>query len=158
MGAWIVVLIVLSLMGSVFWIMPSTRDKQRMKLRQRAMHNGLKVRVPDRVLKERLIRYEELILGTVIYECLNFSRKAVKFSGGLYVLKGDDESWGFIDGSVPLGVNKEVVLESAGSLPESCRLLVLSSNSALVFWDERGEEKDVDLIQTALGQINVSIS
>ena len=158
MGSWIVVLVALSLMGSVFWVMPSTRDRLRMRLRQRAMAMGLKVRLPDQSLKERLIRYEDLILGSMMYECLNFSHQAVKFSGGLYVLKGQDDSWAFVEESIPFGIDKDMVLSAAQSLPMSCRLLVLTSNSAFVFWDERGDEKDVDMIQSELERVNMCLS
>lgn len=158
MGSWIVVLVALSLMGSVFWVMPSTRDRLRMRLRQRAMAVGLKVRMPDQSLKERLIRYEDLILGSMMYECLNFSHQAVKFSGGLYVLKGQDDSWAFVEESIPLGIDKDMVLSAVESLPNSCGLLALTSNSAFVFWDERGDEKDVDVIQSVLDKVNMSMS
>lgn len=156
MGSWIAILIVLSLIGSVFWVMPSTRDRERMKVRQVAMSKGLKVRMPDKALKERLIRYEDLILGTYIYECLNFSSQSLKFSGGLYVVKSED-GWAFIDNSLPLGVNENKVLSLASSLPQSCGLLMLSSNGALVFWDERGGEKEVAAISQVLNDINVSM-
>lgn len=129
-----------------------------MRLRQRAMSVGLKVRMPDQTLKERLIRYEDLVLGSMIYECLNFSHQAVKFSGGLYVLRGLDDSWAFVEESIPLGIDKDRVLSAAQLLPMSCRLLVLMSNSAFVFWDERGDEKDVDMIQSGLEKISMSMS
>ncbi len=158
MGSWIVVLVVLSLMGSVFWVMPSTRDRLRMRLRQRAMSEGLKVRMPDQSLKERLIRYEDLVLGSMIYECLNFSHQAVQFSGGIYVLKGKDGSWVFVEESIPLGIDKKGVLNAAQSFPNSCGLFVLTSSSALVFWNEQGEEKDVDTIKSVLEKLNVSMS
>ena len=158
MGSWIVVLVVLSLMGSVFWVMPSTRDRLRMRLRQRAMSEGLKVRMPDQKLKERLVRYEDLVLGSMIYECLNFSHQVVKFSGGLYVLKDDEGIWAFVEESIPLGVDKDLVLSAAKSFPETCRLFVVTSNSTMVFWNEQGEEKDVDMIKEVLEKINVSMS
>ena len=158
MGSWIVILIVLSFMGSVFWIMPSTRDREKMKVRQLAMSKGLKVRMPNKTLKERLIRYEDFILGSFIYECLNFSSQVAKFSGGLNVVKSQEGSWAFVDDSLPLGIDEKAVLQAAALLPESCRLLTLSSNGALVFWNERGNERDVENICEALNKINLSMS
>ncbi|UZE97731.1 hypothetical protein [Alkalimarinus alittae] len=157
MGSWIVILIVLSLMGSVFWVMPSTRDRERMKVRQWAMGKGLKVRMPNKTLKERLVRYEDFILGAYIYECLNFSSQTVKFSGGLYVIKDKEGVWSFVEASLPQGIDKAAVLQAANSLPSACHLLMLSSSGALVFWDERGEEKDVNDIYVALNAINESM-
>lgn len=158
MGSWIVVLVVLSLMGSVFWVMPSTRDRLKMRLRQRAMSLGVKVRMPDQALKERLIRYEDLVLGSMIYECLNFSHQAVSFSGSLYILREGGGAWAFTDSSIPTGIDKSRVLNAANSLPESCRLMVLTANSVFVFWNERGVEEDVDTIHSVLEQVNSSAS
>ena len=158
MGAWIVVIIVLSLMGSVFWIMPSTRDRQRMHLRKMATQKGLKDRMPDKALKERLIRYEDEILGSTIYENLNFSHQKVSFSGALLIVKAQGSEWRFIDEQVPMGVKSEVVLEAVGHLPNNCEVVMLTSGSSLVFWREVGEERDVDSIQSALDKINKSMS
>ncbi len=129
-----------------------------MRLRQRAMSLGLKVRMPDQALKERLIRYEDFILGSMLYECLNFSHQTVQFSGGLYVVKGQDSTWAFVEQSLPSGIDKGKVISAANELPEACRLLMLTTNGALVFWDEKGEERDVERIKSALESVNASIS
>lgn len=157
MASWIVVLVVLALMGSVFWIVPSARDRQRMRLRQMAMREGLKVRVPDKALKERLVRHEDVVLGTMLYESLSFSQRKTAFQGALYLLKEQDGSWAFTDQSVPAGVDREAVFQAMQALPASCGLAMLTAGSASVFWDEKGEVEDVEQIKKALDQVNLSM-
>ncbi|WP_250658486.1 hypothetical protein [Alkalimarinus coralli] len=154
MASWIVVLVVLALMGSVFWIVPSARDRQRMRLRQLAMREGLKVRVPDKALKERLVRYEDIVLGTMLYESLSFSKRRTAFQGALYILKEEGGSWVFTDQSVPAGVDREAVFQAMQVLPASCGLAMLTTGSASVFWNEAGEPEDVEKIKLALDRVN----
>ncbi len=157
MSGWIVILIVLSLMGSVFWIMPSTRDRQRMVLRQEAMRNGLKVRFPDKGLKDRLIRYEDAILGSVMYECYIRSRRKPLIVGNLVLVRDEHSgAWAFRESSLPLGVQgvAEDILGALNELPKSITLALLTSNGVSVFWDERGEEKDVGILLSVMELVN----
>ena len=157
MGTWIVIFIVLALMGSFFWIMPSPRDKKRMELRQKAMRLGLKIRFPDRGLKDRLIRFEDNVLGTVMYELYVIARKKPDLSGAFFIIKDEGEaSWRFIEASLPMNlqaVSGRLLLALEG-LPVSLNLAMLSSNGVSIFWDERGVEEDVEQLFAVMEEIN----
>jgi len=156
-GTWIVIFIVLALMGSFFWIMPSPRDKKRMELRQKAMRLGLKIRFPDRGLKDRLIRFEDNVLGTVMYELYVIARKKPDLSGAFFIIKDEGEaSWRFIEASLPMNlqaVSGRLLLALEG-LPVSLNLAMLSSNGVSIFWDERGVEEDVEQLFAVMEEIN----
>jgi len=156
-SVWIVVFIVLALMGSFFWIMPSPRDKKRMVLRQKAMRLGLKVRFPDKGLKERLIRFEDKVLGTMLYELFIVGRKKPALLGAFFITRDEEGGiWRFIEASLP--VNLQAVsgrmLQALEKLPVNLNLVMLSSNGFSVFWEERGSEEDVDRLFGVMEEIN----
>lgn len=160
MGSWIVILIVFALMGSFFWIMPSRRDRVRMELRQKAMRLGLKIRFPDKGLKERLIRYEDFILGSAMYELFIVGNKKPLLSGGFIIIKDEGgASWRFLDVSLPLNLQgiSGRVLQDLEKLPASLSLVMLSSNGVSMFWDERGDESDVECMFDVMGEVNASM-
>jgi len=137
--------------------MPSPRDKKRMELRQKAMRLGLKIRFPDRGLKDRLIRFEDNILGTVMYELYVIARKKPDLSGAFFIIKDEGEaSWRFIEASLPMNlqaVSGRLLLALEG-LPVSLNLAMLSSNGVSIFWDERGVEEDVEQLFAVMEEIN----
>lgn len=159
MGVWIVVFIALALMGSFFWILPSPRDRKRMELRQKAMRLGLKVRFPDKGLKERLVRFEDQILGAVMYELFIVTRKKPALTGSFFIIK-DEEGWRFIERSLPLNLQNisESILGELKLLPDNFDLIMLSSNGTSVFWDERGEDEYVDQLYGVMTGLNTILS
>jgi len=128
-----------------------------MELRQKAMRLGLKIRFPDRGLKDRLIRFEDNILGTVMYELYVIARKKPDLSGAFFIIKDEGEaSWRFIEASLPMNlqaVSGRLLLALEG-LPVSLNLAMLSSNGVSIFWDERGVEEDVEQLFAVMEEIN----
>jgi hypothetical protein len=159
-GAWIVIFIAFALMGSFFWIMPSKRDRVRMELRQKAMRLGLKIRFPDKGLKERLIRYEDFILGSAMYELFIVAKKKPLLSGGFFIIKDEGGvSWRFLEVSLPLnlqGISAQL-LKVLEKLPVGLNLVMLSSNGVSMFWDERGDESDVECMFEVMEETNASM-
>jgi len=156
-STWIVIFIVLALMGSFFWIMPSPRDKKRMVLRQKAMHLGLKIRFPDKGLKDRLIRFEDEVLGAVMYELFIVARIKPDISGAFFIIRDDNAiGWRFIEVSLTEGLQSvsDRILRKLEKLPENFSLAMLSSNGVSVFWDERGEVECVDQLFTVMDEVN----
>lgn len=161
MGDWIVVLIVLALAGSVFWIMPSQQDRKKMGLRQVAMRSGLKVRFPDKGLKERLVRYEDILLGTAMYERILPARQKSMVTGALFIVREDAErEWVFLEKNLQLALQavSEQVVQALMKLPKNIGLVMLSPNGISVFWSERGEERDVELMLDIMDEVNLLTS
>ncbi|MFT6906971.1 MAG: hypothetical protein ACJAS1_003644 [Oleiphilaceae bacterium] len=68
MGLWVAILISLAVFGSILWIKPSPRDRLLIECRKIALSKGLKVRLLDAKLAERLFPWIENYRQFVFYE------------------------------------------------------------------------------------------
>jgi hypothetical protein len=145
----IILLVAAMVVGPVFWIMPSPRQKRQVKLRQRAMSLGLQVKISDLPQTHRSqVRRESPIQG-VLYRRL-WDTKVEKLPELQLCLKTDaGYEW---TGSSDTLVRSlfESVLSSA-----DMKLLALEYSPAGVagYWHEKGSEEAVDSIFATLDQL-----
>jgi hypothetical protein len=147
--SYLIILLVLSLMlAPVFWMMPSPKQRRQIHLRQHAMSSGLQVRVCDLPQSHRaMVRQEDPVHG-VIYR-LPWTDPAKGFDQQCRLLR---------DQEAELGSHLQQLLsKSLLALPE--RVMAIECNPAglAVYWQERGDAAQVDLIVQSLTALRQSL-
>ncbi len=128
-----------------------------MEFRQKAMRAGIKVRLPDKGLKDRLIRFEDQVLGAAMYELFIIARNKPELTGAFFVIKVEGEGeWRFNEVSLPIGLQEisSRIIQELVVLPDNFNLVMLSSNGTSIFWDERGEDEYVDQLLGVMTEVN----
>ncbi len=68
MGLVVAILLTLALLGSVLWVMPTPREKRLTQLRNQALRAGLRVRLLDQKMANKLFPWLPDHRGYVLYE------------------------------------------------------------------------------------------
>lgn len=150
----IVVFITLSLLGSVMWIMPSKRDKDKMSLRMAARKYQLtvqlmQVNIPDKWDKTT----------TSIASCayrLNRIKELKTLKGTIRMLPNEvwkhesvcDGWWSNVE--MPLSDEAIAHLKMIGG---SVDCIEISSNAVTCFWREQGDESSVKALSELLNEL-----
>ncbi len=148
MGIWIAVLLTLAMLGSVLWVMPSPREKRLTEMRKLAMSRGLKVRLLDKNLANKLFPWVTDPRGFVLYE--KYSRGGDKtVSNQVNVIRLNNEDCHELDRDK----KHEAYLEVHGLLskaPASSEAIAFYSGCVAWLWREQGDVSSVEALADVL--------
>ena len=149
MGIWIAVVITLLVLGSVLWIMPSTRDKMLMEVRQQALMQGLKVRLLDQQSASALFPWLDDFRGYVLYEkYFAADRKQLKFQPFVIRLSAHQPESEFeLEDPLKQTLDRTGLVEK---LPASVEALAFYPRGVALLWRESGEAGAVERIGNCL--------
>ncbi|MFP8965470.1 hypothetical protein ACKC9G_02660 [Pokkaliibacter sp. CJK22405] len=145
MGLAISVLVIVLLMGSIFWVMPSAAQKRVMNLRQNALSMGLRpsvqritrIREPgeSEVLPQSLLLYSKLRQQTCQRMTWQLERRE-----GFDPVTGVN-GWFWKDKPAELAEKDETHLrEILSQVPASVDLVLVSSMGVSLHWNEKNPE------------------
>jgi hypothetical protein len=156
MGFWVAILITLAVFGSVLWVMPSPREKALTEMRQRAMSLGLKVRLVDQALAQKLFPWLEDYRGYVLYEKYIPIGKKIRSNKIQVIRLSPDANAHEIDIQNPV----KLTLQEAGlleDLPESSEAITLFSGGFSFLWKEKGGLEGVERVEKCLNECILSL-
>tara|TARA_R110002167_G_scaffold6193_4_gene28181 strand:- start:1862 stop:2362 length:501 start_codon:yes stop_codon:yes gene_type:complete len=161
MNWFVIVLILLAIIGSMMWMMPSPRQRLQALLRQSAMRSGFQVQI-TRILLPRA-------LGEATADardCVAYRLPRVRPSGHSrqipwqvfklvsHANQGLAEGWSWAKGEGELDPEAlEIVAELLRDLPGDVYGLESTPVSASVYWEERGTPETVALIHQLLTRL-----
>ncbi|MCZ2720446.1 hypothetical protein O1D97_01985 [Marinomonas sp. 15G1-11] len=154
----IVVFITLSLMGSVLWIMPSKRDKEKMSLRMEARQYQLTVQLMKVEIPDKWDKTTESI-DSCAYRLNRIKEKKAIINTIRLLPK---EVWKYdsvCDGwwsSQPLHLSVTAI-ESLQLIGKNIDSIEITSNSISCFWNEQGNKKDVLTLSSLLNELKETI-
>ena len=154
MGGWIAVVVILMLIGTVSWAMPSPRDRLLAAMRTQALRLGIRVRLVDKTLAEALFPWLEYFHDYVLYEKdlllenKNTSRDIKVFK--LPLVEETDATKDSCNDSIDL----LRVMGGCGSFTRLISAVVVSSRSLSFLWKEQGSIEDVIQLDRCLEQLN----
>ncbi|MDX9873458.1 MAG: hypothetical protein RBS88_00995 [Spongiibacteraceae bacterium] len=140
--AWIVIVLgALLVIGPIFWIMPSARDRRLAELRSTAAKLGLEladVELPQ--TRRQRVRLEETQRG-MLYRAPLLQKPAVPVPLVRWVREAPDAPW-VREGEPPLewSARLDAVLEQ---LPRSVCAFELGARGPAIYWREQGNEETV---------------
>ncbi len=150
MGFAIAILLTLAMVGSVLWVMPSPREKALTKMRQDAMKAGLKVRLLDERMRNKLFPWINDVRGYVLYEkpfCL--SSGAEQKSALVWRLHDLDKVHELdLNQDAKAFVEKNKLIQR---LPESAEALAAYGGGLAVLWRENREDGAIEKIVEVIG-------
>lgn len=154
----IILILIAVVVGPIFGLMPSPKQKRQMKLRDKAMALGFQVKIcPLPQLHRAKIRKEDTVEG-VAYR---FARKA-KIQKGLAVdsdrqiiclREGTDQ-----DKPKTPGPFYRFLEEALEALPSDIVAVELTPLWYGVYWSERGSEEDISIIKSQFEILDKKIS
>ncbi|GGB90175.1 hypothetical protein GCM10011352_15250 [Marinobacterium zhoushanense] len=155
----IIIFIVMSLIGSVMWVMPTPRQRFQAQLRLRAKPLGLHVQLANLQLPRQRGEVEGETLSVPVYRMqrlnLNRDEKAnwkgwQLFRGETLANEGLTEGWSWIKGERTLSDAAMSLLNQVLSqMPSDVIALESTPTHASAFWQE-GEDEDLERIAEQL--------
>lgn len=150
MGLWIAIFITLAVFGSILWVKPSPREMMLTKYRNGALARGIKVRLLDAKLAEKLFPWIDNYRSFVFYEkSLPVSSKPtshkaiiVRISDNLHAHEIDEED------SLKQAISLNVGFDG---LPDTVEALIISASGISLLWREKLEGDSS--IEKTLGDI-----
>ena len=152
----IVVAIIASMLGSILWVMPSKRDQDKMKLRLLARKSQLGVQLthielPDKwdksTTKINVAGYHKFRINKL--KSLEKDVFIYPYEVWKYQKRAEDMPW---YSSRELNLSKDG-MEILNEKVESFKAIAITVDSVSIYWDERGDESDIDSIQSLLNEI-----
>ncbi|WP_191603343.1 hypothetical protein [Marinomonas algicola] len=150
----ILVFITLSLMGSVMWIMPSKRDKEKMSLRMAARQYQLTVQLMKVEIPDKWDKTTESI-DSCAYR-LHRVKEKKSITSVIRLLPKEIWKYDLVcDGwwsSEPIEISEQSInhLRQIGTSIDS---IEVSSNSITCFWQERASKEDVATLASLLNEL-----
>ena len=144
MGFVIAVLLTLAMAGSVLWVMPSAREKALSEMRQKALQNGVRVRLLDEKTAAKLYPWLEDHRGLVNYELPLPAGRVWKF-GKPYALSVNQEKLHELDRDTGLWPLVQAQLD-IDDLPDSTEALTFYSHAMAILWREKEGVEAVELV------------
>ena len=162
----VIVLIILAIIGSMMWMMPSPRQQMQAILRQHAMRQGFQVQITRLLLPRALGEAFGEERNAVAYRLPRLSGKRDKRDGGkeptpwqIFKLEShanDDLpsgwSWAKGEGLLP-AQTLSLINALVEQLPEWVYGIESTPVSVSVYWEENGNQETVDLIKQQLQQL-----
>lgn len=137
----IIAIVVIFVVGPIFWIMPSPGQKKLMQYRQRAMSLGFQIKVCDMPQTERQrVRREDPRHGVMYRLPWQQKRKAEVFQHLLLRAEIDTTVSGH--GRTPL---EEKLHHALLELPEQVKAIECAAQGVAIYWNEHG---GIDLLET----------
>jgi len=149
MGFWVAMGITLAVFGSVLWVMPSPREKALTQMRRTAMSLGLKVRLVDKGLAEKLFPWLEDYRGYVLYEKYHAIGKQGGSNKTRVIRLSEDENAHELDQEDPIKRYLDK-MNMVDNLPESVEAITLFSGGIALLWRERDEPDCVERVERCL--------
>ncbi|MGB0733030.1 MAG: hypothetical protein ACPGPF_04670 [Pontibacterium sp.] len=150
----IIVFVVLSLLGSVFWAMPTRRQKEQGALRMKARNLGLQTRMERLTFPRAKGEVEEETRQLMAYRMLrdNIDRKAATQRPSWLICQADSmknvdlpEGWSWKVGESELSESSLAYIENlVPNLPKGVLAIESSPLYVAFYWDERGGEAVLD--------------
>ncbi len=160
---WVIIaLIVLSLIGSMLWMMPSPRQRMQAQMRQKAMTSGMRVQMVKlkcpRATGEAEPEERDMIAYRLPRHNLSQSERHSFNAWQLFKLNtlataGLPEGWSWGRGEGQQDRNLTLILQVLGDLPEGSFSLESSADSVSLYWTEHGGEAFVSSIKDLLNQL-----
>jgi len=154
MGAWIALLVILMLIGTVSWAMPSPRDKALAAMRSQAIRLGMRVRLVDKTLAGALFPWLEYFQGYVLYEKAMPLRDKNKNRDIKVFRLQTNEGRAKAKDSCHEIVELLGVMSGLEELPTLISAVVVSSTSLSLLWREQGDVENVEKVNCCLEQLN----
>lgn len=149
MGLAIAILLTLAMLGSVMWVMPSPREKQLTAMRQKAMGQGIKVRLLDQKQAANLYPWVDNHRGFVTYELSLPAGQKWPIKSAMVVP---------VDQSALHELDRQHELTQAVSeqgcfddLPDTAEAMVFYAGCVGLLWREDSGDEGVDKVYKALG-------
>lgn len=145
-------------LGPVFWIMPSPRQKHQMQVREQALTLGLQVKVCDLPQTHRAkVRLEPAVKG-ILYR-LEW-RDNIRRDSALNLLvmrEGEAEGSVTLEAKEELDGIKQALSESLVSMPDDVLAIEYSALGLAIFWRERGSKEHVLIIKQELERLRAQV-
>ncbi|WP_261844613.1 hypothetical protein [Aliamphritea ceti] len=161
----IIILVMMSLVGSMMWVMPSKRQRFQAQLRQLAMQKGFNVQVAQIKPPRATGQVEQESFNSPVYRLprTNISRQERDsfihwqiYKQTTLAMDGLPEGWCWGEGERKLSHSQLEKLHALiASMPEGVVAIESDPVHLGVFWDERGVLEDLDQIQDAMKLIIV---
>lgn len=167
---WVVIaLILLAIVGSMMWMMPSPRQRVQALLRQKAMRSGFQVQIA-RILLPRALgeavaderdcvayRLPRLSAGKDDRASRNVAAALIPwqiFQLQTHATDGLPAGWSWSKGEAQLNAEAlTLIAELVEALPDDVYGLESTPVSVSVYWEERGTPETVELIQQLLNRL-----
>ena len=168
MNWFIIVLILLAIVGSMMWMMPSPRQRAQAILRQQAMRSGFQVQITRVLLPRALGEAVADERDCVAYRIprLNSAKKTRSTSASNTLVpwqifrlpshanEGLPSGWTWSKGEGQLQPTAtQLIAELIEALPDDVYGLESTPVSASVYWEEHGTPESVELIQQQLTRL-----
>ncbi len=165
---WVVIaLILLAIVGSMMWMMPSPRQRVQALLRQKAMRLGFQVQIARILLPRALgeavaderdcVAYRIPRLSAASAQSRNPSKQSIPwqiFQLQSYATDGLPAGWSWSKGEGQLQNDAlQLITELIAALPEDVYGLESTPVSVSVYWEERGTPETVEQIQQLLNRL-----
>ncbi|AMO57587.1 hypothetical protein GZ77_14510 [Endozoicomonas montiporae] len=137
---WIIALVLLIILGNLFWLLPSRAERHRMSLRNKAIKLGLSCR--------EIKGASALPVGVDPTDgpWLEYSLP-IEASDEMVAVSMEKSPEGIWSGSA--GITRDWLT----ALPDSVVRVICRENTVAVLWNERGEKPDVKLICQFLNRL-----
>lgn len=150
----IVVAIIASMLGSILWVMPSKRDQEKMKIRLLARKSQLGVQLTHIELPDKWDKSTSKVNATAyhkfrINKLKHLTKDVCIYPYEVWKYENLAGSW-YANAVLTLSEsNKQLLLDKI----DSFKAIVISMDSVSLYWDERGDEDDVEAIQSLLSEL-----
>ncbi|MBN3560559.1 hypothetical protein [Aliamphritea spongicola] len=159
----IIILVMMSLVGSMMWVLPSKRERFQAQLRQLAMRKGFNVQLAQVKPPRASGEIEQESFNSPVYRLprTNISRKEREgfiqwqvYKQVALAAEGLPEGWCWGEGERKLSESQlEQLSVLISDLPEGAVAIESDPVHLSVFWDERGDLNDLDRIQDAMQSV-----
>lgn len=158
----IIALVLLSIVGSVMWMMPSPRERMQAKMRQKAMSTGLKVQMVQLKHPREIGQAEAETKGVIVYRLFrqNLSKTEKNNFNGWQIFKlntlatdGLPEGWSWSKGEGEHQDKTPLIAEVINELPGEQVSIQSTGDSVSYFWYESGNDETVEQIKSALDKL-----
>lgn len=159
----IIILVMMSLVGSMMWVLPSKRERFQAQLRQLAMRKGFSVQLAQVKPPRASGQIEQESFNSPVYRLprTNISRNEREgfiqwqvYKQTALAAEGLPEGWCWGEGERQLSAAQlQLLLGVIERLPEGVVAIESDPVHLSVFWDERGELEDLDRIQEEMKSV-----
>ncbi len=156
----IIILLLLSIVGSMMWMMPSPKQKVQALLRQHAMRQGIQAQISrllfPRAIGEAIADERDCIAYRLprTNEIRREQKKTIPwqvFKLDSHAINGLPEGWCWSKGEGQLVTEQlQLLAEILSLLPDDSYSLESTPVAVSVYWYENGETQSVELIKQLL--------
>lgn len=140
------IILCLAAIGSLYWVVPSKRDKTLALLRSKAMQQGLRVRLMDASLMQNCFRWQKDHRGWVLYELHTplISKSSEAFKPFSLRLSAHDLPLSDFEQVFEQQLSKQLVW------PPNAEALLFHTGGVSLLWNERlGSAAEVNEVDVA---------